>query len=320
MKINFHTIDWNACQSTHGGIEMRKMNKQAFFRTGGRALIYLFLIVTGFVFLYPLLKMLSMSMMSSEDLTNPLVIWIPYQVNWSNYSRAILVLGYFETLWTTIYVSVLPALLQTLVCSITGYGLAHYRFKGKGLIFGLVLATFIIPTQITMIPQFLMYRDLGILYSLKAYLLPAVMGQGMRSSIFVLIFYLFFRQVPVSLTEAAEVDGARQLVVFFKVAVPIALPGFLISFLLSTVWYWNETYLGSLYFGAEIKTLPMKLENFVDTFNKMVSASESQAGATANESVQMAGTFLIILPLLILYFITQKYFIEGIEKTGITGE
>lgn len=286
----------------------------------GKLFLYIFLCVTGFVFLYPLLKMLSMSLMAPDDLVNPLVNWVPYGFETANFSKAVQVLGYGETLWTTIYVSVLPALLQTLVCALTGYGIARYRFKGKNILFGLILATFIIPSQITMIPQFLMYKNLGILYSLKAYLLPAVFGQGIRSAIFILIFVLFFQQVPMSLTEAAEIDGANQIVIFTKIAVPVAKPGFLISFLLSVVWYWNETYLGSLYFGANIKTLPMKLENFVETFNKMVSASEAGAGATANEAVQMAGTFLIILPLLILFFCAQKQFIEGIEKTGITGE
>ncbi len=286
----------------------------------GKLFLYIFLCVTGFVFLYPLLKMLSMSLMAPDDLVNPLVNWVPYGFETANFSKAVQVLGYGETLWTTIYVSVLPALLQTLVCALTGYGIARYRFKGKNILFGLILATFIIPSQITMIPQFLMYKNLGILYSLKAYLLPAVFGQGIRSAIFILIFVLFFQQVPVSLTEAAEIDGANQIVIFTKIAVPVAKPGFLISFLLSVVWYWNETYLGSLYFGANIKTLPMKLENFVETFNKMVSASEAGAGAPANEAVQMAGTFLIILPLLILFFCAQKQFIEGIEKTGITGE
>lgn len=282
--------------------------------------LYAFLCVTGFVFLYPLLKMISMSFMTADDLVNPLVSWVPYGFEIANFTRAMQVLGYWQTLWTTVYVSVLPAILQTLVCALTGYGIARYKFKGKNLLFGLILATFIIPTQITMIPQFLMYKNLGILYSLKAYLLPAVFGQGMRSAIFVLIFVLFFQQMPVSLTEAAEIDGANQIVIFYKIAVPVAKPGFLISFLLSMVWYWNETYLGALYFGANIKTLPMKLENFVEAFNKLVSASAADTGATANEAIQMAGTFLIILPLLIVYFCLQRQFIEGIEKTGITGE
>ncbi len=301
------------------GIKFRP-DRHSVVRIGTKIALYVFLCITGFVFLYPLLKMISMSFMTSDDLVNPLVSWVPYGFEVSNFTRAMEVLGYGSTLVTTIYVSVLPALLQTLVCALTGYGIARYKFRGKNILFGLILATFIIPSQITMIPQFLMYRNLGILYSLKAYLLPAVFGQGMKSAIFVLIFVLFFQQMPVSLTEAAEIDGANQIVIFTKIAVPVAKPGFLISFLLSVVWYWNETYLGSLYFGANIKTLPMKLENFVETFNKMISASEAGTGVTANEAVQMAGTFLIMLPLLLLYFCAQRQFIEGIEKTGITGE
>ena len=301
------------------GITFRP-DRHSVVRIGTKIALYVFLCITGFVFLYPLLKMISMSFMTSDDLVNPLVSWVPYGFEVSNFTRAMEVLGYGSTLVTTIYVSVLPALLQTLVCALTGYGIARYKFRGKNILFGLILATFIIPSQITMIPQFLMYRNLGILYSLKAYLLPAVFRQGMKSAIFVLIFVLFFQQMPVSLTEAAEIDGANQIVIFTKIAVPVAKPGFLISFLLSVVWYWNETYLGSLYFGANIKTLPMKLENFVETFNKMISASEAGTGVTANEAVQMAGTFLIMLPLLLLYFCAQRQFIEGIEKTGITGE
>ena len=301
------------------GITFRP-DRHSVVRIGTKIALYVFLCITGFVFLYPLLKMISMSFMTSDDLVNPLVSWVPYGFEVSNFTRAMEVLGYGSTLVTTIYVSVLPALLQTLVCALTGYGIARYKFRGKNILFGLILATFIIPSQITMIPQFLMYRNLGILYSLKAYLLPAVFGQGMKSAIFVLIFVLFFQQMPVSLAEAAEIDGANQIVIFTKIAVPVAKPGFLISFLLSVVWYRNETYLGSLYFGANIKTLPMKLENFVETFNKMISASEAGSGVTANEAVQMAGTFLIMLPLLLLYFCAQRQFIEGIEKTGITGE
>ena len=98
------------------------------------------------------------------------------------------------------------------------------------------------------------------------------------------------------------------------------MPAYLITFLLSTVWYWNETYLASLYFGSNIKTLPIKLETFLETFNQMVSASEATAGVSANEAIQMAGTFLVIVPLIILYFFTQRWFVEGIDKSGITGE
>lgn len=288
-------------------------------KIGFNVMIYGFVIVMGFVFVFPLLKMISMGFMTSEDLVNPLVNWLPYTFSLENYQRAIDVMGYGKSLWTTIYVSVLPAALQTFTCSLVGYGFARYKFKGQNILFGLVLATFIIPSQITMIPQYLMYKDLNLLGSINAYLLPAIFGQGFKSSIFILIFYNFYKQMPVSLIEAAEVDGGTQWNVFFNIAIPVAKPGFLISFLLSTVWYWNETYLGSLYFRGEIKTLPIQLQTFVDSFNKQ-AATAGQTGATANEAAQMAGTFLVIVPLLILYAFTQKWFVEGIDKSGITGE
>lgn len=280
--------------------------------------IYAFIIIVGFIFLYPLLHMLSYSFMSSEDLVNPLVKWMPSELYTDNFKKAYRILDYTKSLFVTMGVSMIPALLQTIVCSLVGYGLARFQFTGKKIVFGLVLATFIIPPQITMIPQFLMYKDLNILYSIKAYIFPAIFGQGIKSAIFILIFYQFFRQVPKSLEEAAEVDGAGHLRIFFKIAVPTAAPGYLISFLLSSVWYWNETYSASMYFGSAIQTLPMKLSAFVATFNKMYPGMEG--GATANEAIKMAGTCLSLLPLLVLYFVTQRWFVEGIDKSGITGE
>ena len=294
------------------------MKKKAF-NIAFNIVMYGFVIIMGFVFVFPLLKMISMSFMTVEDLVNPMVTWIPFEFSLENYEKAMLVMGYWETLLTTIFVSVVPALVQMISCSLVGYGLARYNFKGSKIIFALVLATFIIPSQITMIPQYVMYKDLKILGSIAAYLLPAAFGQGFKSAIFILIFYSFFSQVPPSLVEAAEVDGGNQFTVFFQIAVPIAKPGFLISFLLSTVWYWNETYLSSLYLGSDLKTLPVKLASFVEAFNKMMGGGASDVG-NANEAVQMAGTFLVIAPLLVLYAFTQRWFVEGIDKSGITGE
>jgi multiple sugar transport system permease protein len=206
-------------------------------------------------------------------------------------------------------------------CSLVGYGLARFRFAGQGIVTAMVILTFLIPAQVTFIPQYLMYKDLGLLYSLKAYLLPALFGQGMKSAIFILVFFQFFNQLPKSLVEAAQIDGANNLTIFFRIAVPTAVPAYLLTFLLSMVWYWNDTYFASMYFGTEIKTLPMNLAAFEAQFSKMYPAA---AGASdpnmMNEGIQMAGTVLNILPLVIIYFFTQRWFMEGIDKTGITGE
>ena len=284
--------------------------------------IYAFTIIVGFVFVYPLLEMVSKSFMSIKDLVNPLVLWIPSKLDTSNYEKALHVLNFWESVKTTLYVSTLPSLLQMISCSLVGYGLARFKFVGKPLVIGMVVLTFLIPAQVTFIPQYLMYKDLGLLHSLKSYLLPALFGQGMKSAVFILVFFQFFAQIPKSLVEAASLDGANNLTIFFRIAIPTALPAFLLTFLLSMVWYWNDTYFASMYFGTEIKTLPMNLAQFEAQFSMMypAGASGSSDPNMMNEGIQMAGTVLNILPLVIIYFFTQRWFMEGIDKSGITGE
>ena len=284
--------------------------------------IYAFTIIVGFVFVYPLLEMVSKSFMTIKDLVNPLIVWIPSKLDTTNYDKALHVLNFWESVWTTLYVSTLPSLLQMVSCSLVGYGLARFKFLGKPAVIAMVILTFLMPAQVTFIPQYLMYRDLGLLHSLKSYLLPALFGQGMKSAIFILVFFQFFSQIPKSLVEAASLDGANNLTIFFRIAVPTALPAFLLTFLLSTVWYWNDTYFATMYFGTEIKTLPMNLAQFEAQFSMMYPAGASSASDPnmMNEGIQMAGTVLNILPLVIIYFFTQRWFMEGIDKSGITGE
>lgn len=283
--------------------------------------IYAFILIVGFVFVYPLLEMVSKSFMTVKDLVNPLIVWIPSSLDTSNYEKALHVLNFWESVKTTLYVSILPSLLQMISCSLVGYGLARFKFAGKGVVIAMVILTFLIPAQVTFIPQYLMYKDLGLLYSLKAYLLPALFGQGMKSAIFILVFFQFFSQLSKSLVEAAQIDGANNMTIFFKIAVPTAVPAYLLTFLLSMVWYWNDTYFASMYFGTEIKTLPMNLAAFEAQFSKMYPAAAGMSDPNMmNEGIQMAGTMLNILPLVIIYFFTQRWFMEGIDKTGITGE
>ncbi|PLR99151.1 carbohydrate ABC transporter permease [Bacillus sp. T33-2] len=285
-----------------------------------KALIYGLLIGIGFVYLFPLLYMGVYSFKSLDDLLNPLVNWIPTQLYLDNYAQANQVMNFFKTLGETLYVTLLPSLAQTAVAAVVGYGLARFEFKGKKILFVMVLATFIIPPQVTLIPRYIFFNELNILGSLKAFMLPASLGQGLNSAIFILIFYQFFRMVPKALEEAAQIDGAGHFRIFFTIALPMAVPGIIISFLFSFVWYWNETYLAAIYFGDSLTTLPLQLQKFVATYQKMFPAEMGLEGNQINEGIKMAGTILSILPLLIVYFITQRWFVEGVDRSGITGE
>jgi multiple sugar transport system permease protein len=283
-------------------------------------LLYLLLIAIGFVYLYPLLFMFVTSLKSPGDLLNPMVQWIPTEFYSGNYEKAYQVLDYPSKLASSILISVVPSIFQTIVCSLVGYGLARYRFRGKKLIFALILATFIIPAQNTVIPQMLTYRNYGLLGNIYALILPAIMGQGYKSAIFILIFYQTFLSLPKVLEEAARLDGASNLGIFIKIALPAAIPSYIIAIIFSTVWYWNETYLTVIFLEGGIQSLPMQLSKFVQAYENLYPPGTVNIFDRLNEAVKLSGTFLNILPLLVMYFLLQKWFVESVERTGITGE
>ena len=282
-------------------------------------LVYVLLVVIGFVYLFPLLFMLITSLKGPTDLLNPMVQWVPSELYVGNYVKAFRVLNYPSTLLSSILVSVVPSIIQTIVCSLVGYGLARYRFPGKHLLFALILATFIIPSQNTIIPQMLTYRRFGLLGTLWAMILPALGGQGFRSAVFILIFYQAFLSLPQVLEEAARLDGASELQIFTRIAVPAGIPAYVVSVIFSTVWYWNETYLTVIFLEGGIQTLPMQLSKFVQAYENIYPPGTVNILDRLNEAVKLSGTFLNILPLLLIYFVLQRWFVESVEKTGIAG-
>lgn len=282
----------------------------------GKTLIYLLLIIIGFVYVYPILNMLVYSLKDLDDLVNPVVEWIPTKLYLENYRTSLIVLDYTKTLLFSLAVTLIPAVLQTITCSFAGYALAKFKIRGKIIIFGIIMMTYLVPTQVYMIPRYVLFDRLGILETAWSIIFPATFGQGLSSAIFILIFYQFYRMQPKALDESAEIDGANPYQVFFRIGVPLALPAYLTSFLFSFVWYWNETYISSLFIGNELYTLQLKLLNFSSQFG-MTQGLSQQA---VNEAIKYSATILIILPVLIVYIIMQRWFVEGIDRTGITGE
>lgn len=281
--------------------------------------IYVLLVLFGFIYIYPLLYMIAYSFMGQADVVNPLVNYIPTKIVFSNYADVLEVLVYGKTLLTTLFVSLIPALFQTVSTSLIAYALARFDFKFKRVLLVVVLATFIIPQQVTMIPQVILFTGIGIIDTVFSYFIPALFGQGIRSAIFILIFYQFFNQIPKSLEESAKIDGANSWTIFWKIGVISAVPAYILTFLLSFVWYYNETTLAIVYLGNDITTLTSQLLVFESAY-KSLFASAAQDGKNINEAIYMAGTVMTILPLVIVYFFTQRFFIEGVDKAGITGE
>jgi multiple sugar transport system permease protein len=290
------------------------------------------LISLGFVYLYPILHIAVTSIKSLPDLLDPSVNWIPTQFSLDNYKEAFVVMHFKDTIFDTIRVSLLPALAQTISCAIVGYGFARYQFPLKKLFLGLLLLTFIIPSYVLMVPTYTMFSDYKILGTIGAVVYPALLGQGTKSAIFILIYMQFFAQTPASLDEAARVDGAGEARIFFQIGIPLAIPALVVTFLFSLVWYWNETYFTAMYMGGQgisgrkaISTILLELEHFEQSYlGYLQSLSGWGAGfagtSVANEAIKMAATLIAMAPLLLIYIILQRQFVESIDRVGITGE
>lgn len=290
---------------------------------GKQIAVYGLLICIGFVYLYPILYMISTSLMNRDDLLDSSINWLPGTLYIQNYIDAANSMSFWSSLLKGIIIAGIPTVLNILVCMLVGYGFATFSFKGKGIMLGILIFAYILPSQVTMIPTYGLYSKMGIVGTLWTFILPALFGNGLNAPIFILIFYQFFRQVPRVLLEASKIDGAGHLKTFVKVAVPSAGPAILTVGLFSFVWYWNESYLTEMYVqGLSSKSiwvnLVVQLKNFDSSFETLQATGD--AAVSLGESVHMAATALSILPLMLMYFVLQKQFVESIDRAGITGE
>jgi multiple sugar transport system permease protein len=284
-----------------------------------KVLIYGLLISLGYIYLYPMLYMITNSFMTVSDIIDASVRWVPSRLNWDNYVVVWQAIDYPSALWDGIVLAGLPALSATVSSALIGYGFARFTFPFKKTLMVLMIMTFIVPPQITMMPTFRMYANYGLLGSIRTFIYPAILGQGFNGAIFILIFYSFFKMIPKSLEESAELDGASPFKVFTRIAIPLAIPAIIIVFLFSFVWYYNETFLSGLYLrGSSVLTLPLRVEQFFINYTALFP--EGSQARELMQAAKLAGNILTILPLLILYFFTQRHFVESIDRTGITGE
>lgn len=295
--------------------------------------IFRFLIIfgLGFVILYPIIFMLSTAFRPSEQMSDPSIIWLPKSFTLDNIRETFDIMNFDTTVLNTVKLNLIASLLQVVTCSITGYGFARFSFKGKSLLFGLVIAMIIVPPQIITIPMYLQYAffdlfgiiplvtgdTISLIDTGWTMYLPALFANGIRAGLFILIFRQFFRGLPKELEDAAYLDGCGPLKTFVTVMVPNAKTSYLTVFLFSIVWYWNDFYVSSSFFTKN-ETVALMLKNLSSTLTAQLFNNEPP-GIRAMIVWLESGCLLTIAPILIMYIFLQRYFIEGIERSGLVG-
>lgn len=296
--------------------------------------LYLVLFDLAFVFLYPFITMIIDSLKTDADLVNITVKWIPSKLEWSNYKAAFEGLDYFGVsnvfpfvtgfLKNSLFVTAVATVAHTFVCAFVGYGFARFKFPGKGAMFAMVILTMLVPTQVLIFPMYITYSGWGWLNTYLPLLVPCFLGYGLRGGFYIFLFRQFFLGAPYEMEEAARIDGCNALGTFFRIMLPMSRSSILVCTVLSIVWHWNDYFEPSIYLtqAPELALLPSRLPRMYEALAMMTSEVEGVAMSSdmiINKAVCMASTFLVILPLLIAYMFVQKQFMEGVERSGLTG-
>ena len=288
-----------------------------------------------FTILQPLFVKLSVSFMSEKDLFDSAVKYIPKHFTLNNYKLALKGMDYWNSLLRTFLLSGGVALLQLASCMLVAYGFARFRFPFKKILFACVILMLIVPPQIIMLPLFMHFRFFDIFGIFKAvngapvslldtywpFLIQAATCTGFKNGLFIYMLRQFFKGMPKELEEAAFVDGCTKLKTFIRIIIPSAVPMMVTIFLFGFVWQWMDSFYTSLYLKGTM-VIPVAL----DSLSASVYSEYSNYGGSMNfispgfiSMMNNTGTILAMVPLVILYLVCQKYFVEGIERSGIVG-
>lgn len=294
----------------------------------------LLLIGLGFILVYPVIYMFSMSIRATSDINDPSVVWIPKNLVLSNFSTVIKITRYWEALRNTVLIGIGSAVIQTIACAFIGYGFARFQFKERNLLFSLVIFTIIVPPLTLAIPLYLNFIEFDIFGVLRVVgmltgknltlniintpfvlIIPSLMGLGIRGGLYILVYRQFFRGLPKELEEAALIDGCGPFATFWKIMIPSCRSAMLTVFLFSVVWHWNDYFSTSMFMG-DIRMMATTLASLQSTLQ---FAAIDYLDPFKIVTYMQAGCLLAILPILVLYLFTQRLFTESIERTGIVG-
>mgnify|MGYP000012610005 FL=1 len=286
----------------------------------GRIFLYYVLIELAYLFLLPFIYILTTSMMSYQDYLDPTVEWIPTAIEWENFTSAWQGLNYPRAFLNSLITSLGSAILQSVSCAIIGYALGRFKFKGKNILFVLVILVLLIPPQTTILSSYGLWATFGMTNTYWPILIPCIFGLGLRGALFALIYMYFFQRVPDAMDDAARIDGAGPFRVFLQIMLPLVKSSISIVFIFSFVWHWNDNYEAPTYmFNQDMLTLQPKLENIQQYYSELMgySGEASEIDKAMTEPMLFAGCLMVMIPVLIVYIAGQNKLASGIERIGV---
>lgn len=289
-------------KSTH--YHLKKSARTALIKI----LTYLCLTVGAIIFILPFLWMVASSLKPIHEIFSLEFRLLPKEsFQWVNYREALTVLPFHAFFFNSSKVAILSIIGTLVSCTLAAYGFARLQFFGRNVIFMLLLAGMMLPYQVTIIPLFIFFKHLKMLNTHYPLFLPHFFG----NAFFIFLLRQYFLTIPRELEEAAIVEGANHFQIFLRIILPLTTPALITVMLFTFQYSWNDFFNALIYLNSQAKfTIPLGLASF---YNSMVESG------SAEWHWMMAASVSATLPLVVLFFLLQKYFVEGITLTGLKG-
>jgi len=269
-----------------------------------KVIVYVLLVISSIIILIPIFWMLSTALKEDSEVYLFPPEWIPKRIYPNNFIRALTFLPFGRYFINTSVITFLSVIGQLISSSLVAFGFARLKARGKDLLFMLVLSTMMIPSQITMIPIFVLFKLLNWVDSFKPLIIPNFFG----GAFFIFLLRQFYMTIPIELDDAAKIDGCSYFGIYTRIILPLTKPALATVAIFTFMWNWND-FMGPLIYlnSREKLTLSLALSRFTGMY-----------GMTA-WNLLMAASIVVALPCFILFFFAQKYFIQGIVITGLKG-
>jgi multiple sugar transport system permease protein len=261
------------------------------------------LILTGLFFALPFYWLVSTALKPDAQIFQMPPAWIPHPALWQNYPRSLRYIPFWLYTGNTLKICLLSVLGTLFSCSVVAYSLAKIRWRGRDLVFYSLIATMLLPGQVTMIPTFTIFKSLGWIGTSLPLIVPSFFGSAFN----IFLLRQFFMTIPGELSEAAKLDGCSEWAIYWRIVLPLARPALTTVGLFTFIGAWND-FLGPLLYLNDERTytLSMGLQRFV-----------SQHGA--EWAMLMAASTIMTLPIIVIFFLAQRTFIQGTTLTGLKG-
>ena len=301
---------------------------------------FLILLGISYVILSPFFTRIFQSFMAREDFTDMTVSLIPKHFSTDIYKYLVKENGYFTAMWNTLLLSLITAVLQTIVCCMIGYGVSKFKFKGRKLILLLVIITMVVPPRTLQlafeqhftdfdIAKIISWNYTGLIElifgktpnltgSFWPFVILSLIGCGFKNGLYIFMMIQFFKGVPDELEESAYVDGSGPFRTFWQIIIPLSIPMMVTIFLFAFSWQWTDEFYTGMFIPSVATDKILVMSDVYKTIPKSL-ASNAAGHQLYDSAIQNTAGMMIIAPLIVVYLFGQKHLVQGIERTGLVG-